>query len=101
MSNEFQELVGRLSEREQEVLGHLAHGDTYAAIARRMNVSPHTVDTYLRRIRGKTGARSRMHLLLLALSADGPRVTTGDSGASPVEPLRPPGTADPCGCHPG
>ncbi|MGW7413562.1 response regulator transcription factor [Streptomyces sp. NPDC054863] len=70
VSNQFQEAVRRISDREREVLGHLALGGTYGEIARRMNVSPHTVDTYLRRIRAKTGARSRMHLLLLALSAE-------------------------------
>ncbi|MBK3579154.1 helix-turn-helix transcriptional regulator [Streptomyces sp. MBT65] len=58
-----------LSDRELEVLGHLAEGHTYTAIARRMNLSPHTVDTYLRRIRGKAGVSNRAHLMLLALQA--------------------------------
>ncbi|MEK8143090.1 helix-turn-helix transcriptional regulator [Streptomyces sp. M10(2022)] len=53
------------------MLGHIARGATYGEIARRMNVSPHTVDTYIRRIRAKTGARNRTHLLLLALSVEG------------------------------
>ncbi|MYT68230.1 MULTISPECIES: helix-turn-helix transcriptional regulator [unclassified Streptomyces] len=57
-----------LSNRERETLGHLAEGLTHASIARRMNLSPHTVDTYLRRIREKTGARNRIHLLRLALA---------------------------------
>ncbi|MEV1025606.1 helix-turn-helix transcriptional regulator [Streptomyces sp. NPDC050264] len=57
-----------LSNRERETLGHLADGLTYASIARRMNLSPHTVDTYLRRIREKTGARNRIHLLRLAIA---------------------------------
>ncbi|MBY8885229.1 helix-turn-helix transcriptional regulator [Streptomyces sp. PTM05] len=71
MSSDFQELVRRLSVREREVLGHLADGHTYAAIARRMRLSPHTVDTYVRRIRAKTGAHNRTDLLVLALSAAG------------------------------
>ncbi|MEU6681003.1 helix-turn-helix transcriptional regulator [Streptomyces sp. NPDC046853] len=71
MSSELGEAVGKISHREREVLGHVARGDTYREIARRMDVSPHTVDTYMRRIRAKTGARNRMHLLLLALSAEG------------------------------
>ncbi|NEA67398.1 helix-turn-helix transcriptional regulator [Streptomyces sp. SID12488] len=96
MSDEFQQVVSRLSDREKEVLGHLVHGDTYAAIAHRMNVSPHTVDTYLRRIRAKTGARSRMHLLLLALSTGNARA--GAAGGAPFDeaphlPARP-GWAD-------
>jgi DNA-binding CsgD family transcriptional regulator len=57
-----------LSEREREVLGFLAEGYTYYSIAQRMNISPHTVDTYLRRIRGKTGARNRIDLLRLAMA---------------------------------
>ncbi|MHB9863806.1 response regulator transcription factor [Streptomyces sp. YIM S03343] len=56
-----------LSDRELEVLGHLAEGHTYTSIARRMNLSPHTVDTYLRRIRGKAGVSNRAHLMVLAL----------------------------------
>ncbi|NDZ81338.1 helix-turn-helix transcriptional regulator [Streptomyces sp. SID10853] len=96
MSNEFQEAVRRISGREREVLGHLVHGDTYGEIARRMNVSPHTVDTYLRRIRAKTGARSRMHLLLLALSAEGSSAhTLEDTGL--MEAPRLPGRPEPSG----
>jgi len=59
-----------LSDRERQVLGLLAEGYTYQSIAQRMQISPHTVDTYLRRIRGKTGARDRAHLLRLAIALD-------------------------------
>ncbi|MER7970953.1 helix-turn-helix transcriptional regulator [Streptomyces sp. NPDC096080] len=62
------EAIATLSDREREVLAHLADGLTYASIARRMNLSPHTVDTYLRRIRAKTKARNRVHLLRLAFA---------------------------------
>ncbi|KOG90891.1 response regulator transcription factor [Streptomyces varsoviensis] len=62
------EAVRALSEREREVLGHMANGDTYVVIARRLGLSRHTVDTYIRRIRAKTGAASRTELLLCALS---------------------------------
>lgn len=68
MSQGIPQALAVLSERELEVLGHLADGHTYAAIARRMGVSTHTVDTYLRRIRGKTGIRNRTQLALLAAS---------------------------------
>lgn len=61
------EIVKQLSDRELEVLGYLAEGHTYSSIARRMNLSPHTVDTYLRRIRGKAGVSNRAHLMVLAL----------------------------------
>ncbi|WP_405770651.1 helix-turn-helix transcriptional regulator [Actinacidiphila glaucinigra] len=58
----------QLSQQEQRVLAHMADGLTYSAIAQRMKLSRHTVDTYIRRIRAKTGARNRMQLLLHALA---------------------------------
>jgi DNA-binding CsgD family transcriptional regulator len=61
-----------LSPRELEVLHHLARGCTYAAIAHRMGLSTHTVDTYLRRIRAKTGADNRIRLALLAAEVSAP-----------------------------
>jgi DNA-binding CsgD family transcriptional regulator len=57
-----------LSDRERQVLGLLAEGYTYRSIAQRLQISPHTVDAYLRRIRGKTGVRDRAHLLRLAIA---------------------------------
>lgn len=59
-----------LSRQERQVLAHMADGLTYYAIAKRMQISRHTVDTYFRRIRAKTGARSRMQLLMYALRLD-------------------------------
>ncbi|MFD4791562.1 response regulator transcription factor [Streptomyces sp. NPDC058459] len=55
-----------LSPREEEVLAYLAQGCTYRIIARRMGLSPHTVDTYVRRLRGKTGSVNRFQLAHLA-----------------------------------
>ncbi|WP_369383981.1 response regulator transcription factor [Streptomyces sp. cg36] len=55
-----------LTAREKEVLGHLAQGLTDREIARRMALSPHTVDTYLRRLRRKTGTSNRVQLAVLA-----------------------------------
>lgn len=91
---EFQEAVHNLSHREREVLSHIARGDTYTATAHRMNVSPHTVDTYLRRIRAKTGARSRVHLLLLALSLTSHSRTDAVTAPGLPDPLTTP-AADP------
>ncbi|WP_123817521.1 response regulator transcription factor [Kitasatospora cineracea] len=62
-------LTDGLSRREHQVLELLTHGATYSAIARRLQLSPHTVDTYLRRIRAKTGATNRVQLALLAHDA--------------------------------
>jgi DNA-binding CsgD family transcriptional regulator len=59
-----------LSPREQEVLALLAGGSTYEAIARTLGLSPHTVDTYLRRLRAKTGSSNRTQLMMLALRLD-------------------------------
>jgi DNA-binding CsgD family transcriptional regulator len=73
MSRINAETTGTLSKREQEVLTHLVDGQTYTAIARRMGLSPHTVDTYLRRIRAKTGATNRMQLLRYAIALTSPR----------------------------
>ncbi|NBM18196.1 response regulator transcription factor [Streptomyces sp. GC420] len=69
MSSSATDILDQLSSREIEVLGHLAEGLTYSSIARRMQLSPHTVDTYLRRIRGKAGVSNRAHLMILALQA--------------------------------
>ncbi|GLX22966.1 MULTISPECIES: response regulator transcription factor [Streptomyces] len=55
--------------REQELLGHLTQGATDRAIARRMALSPHTVDTYLRRLRHKTGTANRIQLAIVAHTA--------------------------------
>jgi len=58
----------RLAPREQEVLRHIAAGHTYAQTARRMGLSQHTVDAYLRRIRAKLGINSTAELMRLAIS---------------------------------
>ncbi|KOU52083.1 hypothetical protein ADK55_17615 [Streptomyces sp. WM4235] len=55
-----------LCDAARRLLAHLAQGDTYRMIARRMGPSPHTVDTYLRRLRSKTGAVNRTRLTHLA-----------------------------------
>ncbi|MGW4382893.1 response regulator transcription factor [Kitasatospora sp. NPDC004531] len=54
------------SRRELQVLHLVGEGASYAAIARRLGLSPHTVDTYLRRIRAKSGVSSQVQLALLA-----------------------------------
>ncbi|MEW1839200.1 response regulator transcription factor [Nonomuraea angiospora] len=61
-----------LSPRERQVLDHIAAGRTSAQIARRMSLSPWTVDTYLRRIRGKYGIGNKAELTRLALELNTP-----------------------------
>ncbi|MBX7549136.1 helix-turn-helix transcriptional regulator [Streptomyces sp. NPDC004232] len=55
-----------LTPRERQVLSLLAAGGTYREIARNLGVSRHTVDTYLRRLRTKTGSANRTQLIMLA-----------------------------------
>lgn len=62
-----------LSPREREVLRHVADGRTYRQIASALEITTHTVDTHLRRIRRKTGALTLADLVRFALSLDGIR----------------------------
>lgn len=57
----------KLAPREREVLRLFSTGLSYAQMARRMGISCHTVDSYLRRVRVKTGMGSRAELVQLAL----------------------------------
>lgn len=52
-------LVQPLSERETEVLNLLARGFAYQEIARLLDVSPHTVGTYVKRLYEKLQVHSR------------------------------------------
>lgn len=56
-----------LSWREQEVLRGIAHGLTHDQVARRLGISRHTVDTYVRRVRSKLGAGNKAELTRIAL----------------------------------
>ncbi|MGW3442070.1 response regulator transcription factor [Streptomyces sp. NPDC001076] len=61
--------VATLSPREREVLGHLVEGCTHHQAARRIGISQHTVDTYVKRIRSKLGASNKAQLVRAALGA--------------------------------
>ncbi len=61
---------GNLSDREEEVLIHLSQGLTYLQIGRRMGIAHSTVDTYLRRIRAKTGIRNSAELVRLGVQLE-------------------------------
>lgn len=58
-----------LSEREIEVLHWLARGKSNAVIADILGVSPHTIDTVMRRAFAKLGASNRIAAVLKALRA--------------------------------
>ena len=56
-----------LSEREQQVLRQISKGLTHGQIATRLGISPHTVDTYVKRIRAKLGLGNKAELTRAAL----------------------------------
>jgi DNA-binding CsgD family transcriptional regulator len=55
-----------LSRREEEVLRYLASGCTHDQVARRIGVSRHTVDTYVKRLRTKLRAGNKAQLVSAA-----------------------------------
>jgi DNA-binding CsgD family transcriptional regulator len=59
--------VSELAPREQETLHYIAQGLTQAQTARRMGVSPGTVDTYVKRIRQKLGSGNKADLTRKAI----------------------------------
>jgi DNA-binding NarL/FixJ family response regulator len=62
-----------LSNRERQVLHQIAQGMTHAQIATAIGISPHTVDTYVRRIRSKLGVRNKAELTRAAVLHRGDR----------------------------
>jgi DNA-binding NarL/FixJ family response regulator len=61
--------VLNLSEREEQVLNQISRGLTHGQIATRLGISPHTVDTYVKRIRAKLGVGNKAELTRIALLA--------------------------------
>jgi DNA-binding NarL/FixJ family response regulator len=59
-----------LSSRESQVLAQIARGLTHGQIATRLGISPHTVDTYVKRIRTKLGVGNKAELTRFALLCD-------------------------------
>jgi DNA-binding NarL/FixJ family response regulator len=74
--------ANQLSDRERQVLRQISDGLTHGQIATRLGISPHTVDTYVKRMRQKLGARNRAELIRAAL-------TGGTAAAYPVHRSRP------------
>ena len=70
----FTRLAGsaRLGKREREVAAHLVRGYSNAEIARRLELSPLTVKTQVKRIYCKVGVTSRAGLMWCALSGETP-----------------------------
>lgn len=81
------EIAGyHLSEREEQVLSQISRGLTHGQIATRLGISPHTVDTYVKRIRSKLGVGNKAELTRAALLG---RL----AGELPVQPPAPPAMA--------
>ena len=59
----------RLSGREVQVLRQISRGLTHGQIATRLGISPHTVDTYVKRIRAKLGVGNKAELTRVALAS--------------------------------
>ncbi|WP_330458942.1 LuxR C-terminal-related transcriptional regulator [Streptomyces sp. NBC_00820] len=59
--------VAALSPREQEVLRFIALGMTHGQVARRIGISHHTVDTYVKRVRSKFSVGNKAELTRIAL----------------------------------
>jgi DNA-binding NarL/FixJ family response regulator len=57
----------QLSGREEQVLSQISRGLTHGQIATRLGISPHTVDTYVKRIRSKLGVGNKAELTRVAL----------------------------------
>lgn len=60
-------LTLNLSGREEQVLSQISRGLTHGQIATRLGISPHTVDTYVKRIRAKLGVGNKAELTRVAL----------------------------------
>lgn len=69
---------GRLSGREEQVLRQISRGLTHTQIATRLGISPHTVDTYVKRIRAKLGLGNKAELTRAALATTSPPVPLVD-----------------------
>lgn len=80
--------IGRLSEREEEVLRLIGYGFTNRETAARLQVSIKTVETFRARVCAKLGLSSRAELVQYALrmgllAADDAGPATGDPGKRP------------------
>ncbi|WP_206060684.1 helix-turn-helix transcriptional regulator [Nonomuraea basaltis] len=74
-----------LSGREEQVLRQISRGLTHGQIATRLGISPHTVDTYVKRIRTKLGVGNKAELTRAALLG---RLVGGEAGGAAGSPAR-------------
>jgi two-component system nitrate/nitrite response regulator NarL len=64
-----QELMGSLTEREREILEHLARGESNKSIARALDISHDTVKLHVRHILAKLNLSSRVEAAVFAVES--------------------------------
>ena len=57
-----------LSDRESQILVHVAEGQSAKQIASTVGRAPRTVERYIENLRHKLGARNRSHLVAIAIA---------------------------------
>ncbi|MGW4796336.1 response regulator transcription factor [Nonomuraea sp. NPDC004297] len=70
----------KLSNREAQILHLISQGLTHGQIARRLTISQHTVDTYVKRIRAKLGIGNKAELARAAVLHQ-----LGEVGSAPTD----------------
>jgi DNA-binding CsgD family transcriptional regulator len=74
----------KLSKREVQMLKALFDDKSEAGIARDLGLSPHTVRTYMERLHGKVGVKSRTALMTAVLGEFLKAVIQPNSPLSPI-----------------
>lgn len=68
----------KLTNREYEILCHLAHGKQNKEIAHLLSITPHTVETHLRHIYQKLSLTNRTEATTLYWQTQTPAKNTGN-----------------------
>ena len=60
-------LLGSLTEQEKKVLAHVTNELSTAEIAEKMNISPHTVESYRKKLLKKLNVKNSVGLAMYAI----------------------------------
>ncbi len=77
-----EDLAGRLTPREMQVLGRIVAGQTTGQMAREMDVATSTLRSYVKNILAKLGAHSRLEAS--AIASRQPGLLTAPTGSRPL-----------------